>query len=74
MTAANRERVARHGRRHVPVLLKIAPDLGWAQIDAVLAVIAGKAKGWPTRGFLVCVLLGGVAIATWAVMGVWIGA
>jgi len=40
VTAANRERVVRHGRRHVPVLLKIAPDLGWAQIDAVLAVIA----------------------------------
>lgn len=43
VTAANRERVVRHGRRHVPVLLKIAPDLGWAQIDAVLGVIAEHA-------------------------------
>lgn len=40
VTSANRERAARPGGRHVPVLLKIAPDLTWAQIDAVLAVIA----------------------------------
>lgn len=40
VTAANRERVARSGGRRVPVLLKIAPDLTWAQIDAVLGVIA----------------------------------
>jgi dihydroorotate dehydrogenase len=40
VTAANRERVRQHGRRHVPVLLKIAPDLTWPQIDAVLVVIA----------------------------------
>jgi dihydroorotate dehydrogenase len=39
ITAANRARVATGGKRHVPVLLKIAPDLTWPQIDAVLAVI-----------------------------------
>jgi dihydroorotate dehydrogenase len=36
ISAANRER----GPRRVPVLLKIAPDLTWPQIDAVLSVIA----------------------------------
>jgi dihydroorotate dehydrogenase len=35
ITAANRARAMR-----VPVLLKIAPDLTWAQVDAVLGVIA----------------------------------
>ena len=35
ITAANRARA-----RRVPVLLKIAPDLTWPQIDAVLGVIA----------------------------------
>ena len=35
ITAANRARL-----RRVPVLLKIAPDLTWPQIDAVLGVIA----------------------------------
>jgi dihydroorotate dehydrogenase len=35
ITGANRARAVR-----VPVLLKIAPDLTWPQIDAVLAVIA----------------------------------
>jgi len=35
ITAANRAR-----RTRVPVLLKIAPDLTWPQIDAVLGVIA----------------------------------
>ena len=35
ITSANRARA-----RRVPVLLKIAPDLTWPQIDAVLAVIA----------------------------------
>jgi dihydroorotate dehydrogenase len=39
ITGANRERVA-GGRRRVPLLLKIAPDLTWPQIDAVLGVIA----------------------------------
>ncbi len=39
ITAANRERPAA-GRRAVPVLLKISPDLSWPQIDAVLAVVA----------------------------------
>lgn len=36
VTDANRAR----GSRRVPVLLKIAPDLTWPQIDAVLGVIA----------------------------------
>ena len=36
ITTANRVR----GERRVPVLLKIAPDLTWPQIDAVLGVIA----------------------------------
>lgn len=39
VTAANRDR-STDGRRRVPVLLKIAPDLTWPQIDAVLGVIA----------------------------------
>lgn len=44
--AANRARAAtpvapgQAARRRVPVLLKIAPDLTWPQIDAVLGVIA----------------------------------
>jgi dihydroorotate dehydrogenase len=38
ITGANRARVA-GGSRRVPILLKIAPDLTWPQIDAVLAVI-----------------------------------
>lgn len=40
ITTANRERAATHGRGKVPLLLKIAPDLGWPQIDAVLGVIS----------------------------------
>ena len=40
VSAANRDRADRPGGRRVPVLLKIAPDLTWPQIDAVLAVIA----------------------------------
>ncbi len=40
VTRANRERAARPGKTRVPVLLKIAPDLTWPQIDAVLGVIA----------------------------------
>jgi dihydroorotate dehydrogenase len=40
IVAANRERAARLGQRRVPVLLKIAPDLTWPQIDAVLGAIA----------------------------------
>ena len=39
VTAANRERAAGGGRR-LPILLKIAPDLTFSQIDAVLGVIA----------------------------------
>ncbi len=40
VTAANRERALQPGRARVPILLKIAPDLTWPQIDAVLGVIA----------------------------------
>jgi len=40
VTAANRDRAARPGARRVPLLLKIAPDLTFPQIDAVLGVIA----------------------------------
>ena len=40
VTAANRSRASQPGRGRVPVLLKIAPDLNFSQIDAVLAVIA----------------------------------
>lgn len=40
VTAANRARAEQAGKRRVPVLLKIAPDLTWPQIDAVLGVIA----------------------------------
>ncbi len=43
VTAANRERAAQVGRTRVPILLKIAPDLTWPQIDAVLGVIAEHA-------------------------------
>ncbi len=38
--AANRERATKHGGALLPVLLKIAPDLTWPQIDAALGVIA----------------------------------
>jgi len=37
---ANRSRAQQPGRTRVPILLKIAPDLNFHQIDAVLAVIA----------------------------------
>ena len=37
---ANRERAAKRGGALLPVLLKIAPDLSWPQIDAALGVIA----------------------------------
>ncbi len=40
ITGANRSRVGQPGKRRVPILLKIAPDLTWTQIDAVLGVIA----------------------------------
>ncbi len=40
ITAANRTRASVQGQRRVPILLKIAPDLTWPQIDAVLGVIA----------------------------------
>ncbi len=40
VTAANRARAAQAGGRRVPILLKIAPDLAWPQIDLVLGVIA----------------------------------
>jgi dihydroorotate dehydrogenase len=40
VTAANKVRAGEQGKRRVPVLLKIAPDLTWPQIDAVLGVIS----------------------------------
>jgi dihydroorotate dehydrogenase len=40
ITAANRERANQPGKTRVPVLLKIAPDLSYRQIDAVLTAIA----------------------------------
>ncbi|MES1166866.1 MAG: quinone-dependent dihydroorotate dehydrogenase, partial [Pseudomonadota bacterium] len=40
VTRANRDRAALAGGRRVPLLLKIAPDLTFPQIDAVLGVIA----------------------------------
>jgi dihydroorotate dehydrogenase len=40
VTRANRDRAAAAGGRRVPLLLKIAPDLTFPQIDAVLGVIA----------------------------------
>jgi dihydroorotate dehydrogenase len=40
VSSANRDRAARPGGRRVPLLLKIAPDLTFPQIDAVLGVIA----------------------------------
>jgi dihydroorotate dehydrogenase len=40
VTSANRARAEQPGKQRVPVLLKIAPDLTWPQIDAVLGVIA----------------------------------
>lgn len=40
VTAANRSRASQPDRKRVPLLLKIAPDLTFPQIDAALAVIA----------------------------------
>lgn len=40
ITTANRERFAQLGKPKKPLLLKIAPDLSFTQIDAVLATIA----------------------------------
>ncbi len=40
LTGANRARAALPGRRRVPLLLKIAPDLTFPQIDRILAVVA----------------------------------
>lgn len=42
LSAANRERGAKaeNGKGRKPLLLKIAPDLSWPQIDAALGVIA----------------------------------
>lgn len=40
LTAANRDRGAQPGRTSKPLLLKIAPDLSFPQIDAVLEAIA----------------------------------
>jgi len=40
ITAANRSRAGRPGGNRVPLLLKIAPDLNFSQVDAVLGVIS----------------------------------
>ena len=40
ITHANLERAQAEGKKRVPILLKIAPDLEFSQIDAVLGVIA----------------------------------
>lgn len=40
VTTANRDRASGAGKKRVPLLLKIAPDLTFPQIDAVLGVIA----------------------------------
>ncbi len=40
VVGANAGRASLPGKSRVPVLLKIAPDLGFAQVDAVLAVVA----------------------------------
>lgn len=40
VTAANRSRAANPSSRRVPLLLKIAPDLSFRQIDTVLEVVA----------------------------------
>jgi dihydroorotate dehydrogenase len=40
VSEANRARASRPGQGRRPLLLKIAPDLTWPQIDAVLGVIA----------------------------------
>jgi dihydroorotate dehydrogenase len=40
VTNANHARAAQPGKSRLPILLKIAPDLTWPQIDAVLGVIA----------------------------------
>lgn len=39
VTGANRDQAARPGGHRVPILLKIAPDLTFPQIDAVLGVV-----------------------------------
>ncbi len=39
VTEANRSRAAQPGRVRVPILLKIAPDLNFRQVDAVLSVV-----------------------------------
>ena len=39
VTAANRSRAAQPGGRRVPLVLKIAPDLDFRQVDAVLGVV-----------------------------------
>jgi dihydroorotate dehydrogenase len=40
VTHANLHRVSADGKPRVPILLKIAPDLGYSQIDAVLGVVS----------------------------------
>ena len=40
ITGSNRSRAAQPGRRRVPLLVKIAPDLDFPQIDRVLSAVA----------------------------------
>jgi dihydroorotate dehydrogenase len=40
VTHANLERTTAAGKRRVPILLKIAPDLEFSQVDAVLGVVS----------------------------------
>ncbi|MDX2187207.1 MAG: quinone-dependent dihydroorotate dehydrogenase [Opitutaceae bacterium] len=40
MARANTDRAAKQGTKRIPMLLKIAPDLSWGQIDTVLAALA----------------------------------
>jgi dihydroorotate dehydrogenase len=40
VTGANRQRSLSGGKKRLPILLKIAPDLGFPQIDAVLGAVS----------------------------------
>jgi len=56
------------------VLLDITAILGAIAIGVgILGVIVGKARGGSSRGFAAVFLIGGVAIITWLVVGVWVG-
>ena len=40
VSAANRDRAALPGKKRIPLLLKIAPDLGYAQVEALIGVVS----------------------------------